>query len=302
MTAGQGMWLAAAAAAVAALAVGAAIAAWAGWWPAPDRPRRPRRPWLEQLPPGWRAAYRPLLGVGVVAGLGLWAWTGWPIVGMAAVLAFAGLPFMLHPGGSPARRIEMIEGLAEWMLHVASVHVSGLALEGTLRASAHSVPDAVRDPVQRMIARLEAGWEAEDAYRALADDLDDGVVDGMVMLLLTHARERGPGLSVTLQGMAEMLQREAVAVREVEAERAKQRTAARGITGISIALPAVVIVMMREYSAPYGTVQGQLVLAGVVGGFALLLAQLNRMARAVPAPRMLQPRESGTATAEVVRR
>ncbi|WP_181008921.1 type II secretion system F family protein [Streptomyces sp. SM12] len=216
------------------------------------------------------------------------------MVGLAAVVAVAGLPFVLHPGGSPTRRVEMIEGLAEWMLHVASIHVSGLALEGTLRASAGSVPEAVQEPVQEMIRRLESGWDPEDAYRALADRLDDGVVDGMVMLLLTHARERGPGLSATLQGMAEMLQREAVACREVEAERAKQRTAARGITAISVALPAMVIVMMREYSAPYGTVQGQVVLALVVGAFALLLGQLSRMAKAVPAPRMLHRREVDT--------
>ncbi len=294
MNPGQASWLAGAAAAVAAICIGGVVAAWAGWWPAARSGRAARRSRLEQLPPAWRAAYRPMLGGSVVAGVGLWAWTGWPVVGLAAVVAVAGLPFVLHPGGSPTRRVEMIEGLAEWMLHVASIHVSGLALEGTLRASAGSVPEAVQEPVQEMIRRLESGWDPEDAYRALADRLDDGVVDGMVMLLLTHARERGPGLSATLQGMAEMLQREAVACREVEAERAKQRTAARGITAISVALPAMVIVMMREYSAPYGTVQGQVVLALVVGAFALLLGQLSRMAKAVPAPRMLHRREVDT--------
>lgn len=241
---------------------------------------------MEQLPVAWRQRYRPLLAVAVAAGLGVWVLTGWPVHGLVTAAAVAGLPFVLHPGGSPKARIESLEGLAEWLNQLAGVHVAGLSLEQTVRSSAPNAPEPVRAQVQQLAARLDHGWPAEDAYRALAADLDDGVVDHVVLLLQTHARDRGPGLSRALEALSESLGQQVADAREIEADRAKVRTSARWIS--LFVLGTVVVAMAnRAYTAPYGTPQGQVLLVVLGGMFAFLLVRMHLMSRSAPQPRLL---------------
>lgn len=279
-------------AAVAVLAVAGMVAAWRGWTPHLRRPGTPRgrRRALDQLPGAWRERYRYLLGAAGVVAVVVWVFTGWPVHGLVAGTVVAGAPFVLHPGGSARARIERIEALAEWLHQLASLHVTGLPLEETIRGSAASAPPGVRREVQMLATRLrpESGIPAAEAYRALADEMADGAVDHVVLLLLTHSRDRERGLSTALEALAESLGQQAADARSVEADRAKVRTSARWISFFVLGAVAVTMVN-RSYTEPYGTSLGQGLLLVLAAAFAGLLVQMHRMAQADPEPRLLAP-------------
>ncbi len=91
-----------------------------------------------------------------------------------------------------------------------------------------------------------------------------------------------------LSALAEMLSRDVAARREIDAERAQHRTTVRWITIFIIGF-TVFAAANRSYSAPYGTVPGQIVLALVAGLYAAGLTWLHRLGN-IPAPgRFLDP-------------
>jgi Flp pilus assembly protein TadB len=286
---------------VAVLASAAGVAFARGWQPGSSRPARPAtrgQRTLAALPAAWRRRYRNLVALAAGVGLLVWVVTGWPVHGLLAAAVVAGLPFTLLPDGDNKAHIARLEGLADWLQQIAGVHVVGLSLEQTIRTSAKSAPETVREPVQQLAARLENGWPAESAYAHLGHELGDGMADHAVLLLQSHARHRGAELSNALQWLALSVSEQVADLREVEAERARTRTSARLISLFMIAFITVLLIN-RDYTAPYGTVQGQALLMLFGGGFAFLLFRLHRMVRPVPQPRLMSGTEGTEAEREV---
>ncbi len=249
--------------------------------------RRPRPQGAALLPPAWQEYHRLLWWAAGGGGLLVWVITRWPVHGLLTAALIAGAPYVLHPGGSAVRRIEMIEALGEWLHHLASVHVAGLALEQTIRASGPSAPDALREPIQLLVSRLNAHWTPADAYRAFGDDLADGVADDVVLMLITHTDHRGAGMSTALRELADGLEYEATHAREIEAERARIRTSARWISVVAIGL-MVLTLFAFDYAEPFSTAQGQLALAVAGGLFILMFVWMHQVSRARPADRLLE--------------
>jgi multisubunit Na+/H+ antiporter MnhB subunit len=79
-----------------------------------------------------------------------------------------------------------------------------------------------------------------------------------------------------LGALAEILARDIAARREIEAERAQHRTTLRWIVAF-VAGFTVFAILNRAYSAPYGTVVGQVVLAVVALLYAAGLGWLHRL-------------------------
>ncbi len=89
-----------------------------------------------------------------------------------------------------------------------------------------------------------------------------------------------------LVALASLLARDVAARREIEAERAQHRTTVRWI-GIFVTGFTVFSILNRSYSAPFGTVAGQVVLALVarpVRGRAVLAAPAGLAAGRRPVP------------------
>jgi Flp pilus assembly protein TadB len=280
------MWLAGACAAVAVVVFGAAVAAAFGVLPGLSRRRTRPAGVLGAVTPAQRQSYRVLAWAAAGVGLVVWVVSGWPVYGLLAAAVVAGAPLVANPGGSAVRRIEMLEALGEWLRHLASMHVAGLAVEQTIRASGHSAPEALSGQVRLLVSRMEAGWPAVDAYRAFADDLADGVVDNVVMMLMTHTDQRGAGMATALRELADSLEYEATGAREVEAERARTRTSTRAISLIALAMTGMTLFAF-EYAEPFGTVQGQVFLALTGGLFVSMLWWMYCIARVRAAQRLL---------------
>jgi Flp pilus assembly protein TadB len=248
--------------------------------PAPGTPPGSRT--LRAVVPGV-SARRWLLAL--VALLAVLAITRWPVAAIVAAAAVIFLP-KLTSGRDQRRRTATLEALEQWARRLADMLTASRALEDALEASARSVPDAIAGPVGALARRLSARTGTETALRAFAAEIDDPAGDRLAAALIIATSRRGGGAHAVLSALAEMLGRDVAARREIEAERAQHTTTVRWIT-IFVCGFTVFAVLNRAYSAPFGTVPGQIVLALVAGIYAIGLAWLHRLGSIPAAGRFL---------------
>ena len=238
--------------------------------PAPGTPPGPRT--LRGALPG-TSARRWLLAL--AAFLAVLAITRWPVAAIVAAAAVIFLP-KLTSSRDQRRRTATLEALEQWARRLADMLTASRALEDALEASARSVPAAIAGPVGALARRLSARTGTETALRAFAAEIDDPAGDRIAAALIIATSRRGGGAHAVLSALAEMLGRDVAARRDIEAERAQHRTTVRWIT-IFVCAFTVFAVLNRAYSAPFGTVAGQVVLAAVAGMYAAGLAWLTRI-------------------------
>ncbi|KAE8765361.1 type II secretion system F family protein [Georgenia thermotolerans] len=228
---------------------------------------------------------RLLLLAGLAGGVVVWALTGWVLALVGVPLAVVGLPTLLST--SEARsQIMRLEAMAEWTRSLSGVLTVGLGLEHALAATLRSAPEAIAPELNRLVARLQSRWRTEDALRAFADELDDATGDLIAANLILGARRRGAGLAAVLTSLAESVEADVRARRQVEADRAKPRATARWVTIISVAVLGV-LTFSGDYVTPYATPLGQVILAVLLAAYVALLIRLRAMATGKPPPRFL---------------
>lgn len=289
--------------AVVALSLTGIVALVRGWRPAtrgfrPGRIRGRAARAVGELPPGWRDNYRLLLAGAAGTGGLMWALAGWPVHGLLAFAAVAGLPFVLYPGGSGRTEVARLEAIAEWLQQLASVRAGGKPLEATI-VDLDTLPARLERPVGQLADRLRSGTPARWAYRQLADDLASRIGDDIAQLFMDHVTSRGPGLARALSAHAALVARQAADVRDIDAERAKARSEARRVSLFAIAVVAVILVN-GSYSQPFATPIGQLGLLVLGGLFVASLLWLRRMAVMEEEPRTLLTAEERAKESEVV--
>ncbi|WP_414943836.1 type II secretion system F family protein [Amycolatopsis sp. cmx-11-32] len=240
----------------AALAIVCAVAAFLPPFSRTDRPRQGAH--LLARVPVRRVA------VAVAAGTVVWWGTGWPVAAILVTAAVVTVPNLVR--GHDARRvIARLDALASWVRRLADVLASGAGgLEQAIAGSARTAPEALATEIQTLAARLRTRG-LEPALRAFAEDVGDEAADEVVLTLILRARAGGRGLVDILDGKATALEREVVARRDIEADRAKPHTDVRAILGIAVLLTTGLVCFASEFLAPFGSVLGQLVLAGIGG-------------------------------------
>jgi Flp pilus assembly protein TadB len=232
-------------------------------------------------------AVRKRVLLAVPAGLAALAITRWPVLGIAVAAGVLFLP-RLGSGREAKRRTAVLEGLEQWTRRLGDVLTASRGLEEALENSARSAPAAIAGPVTRMARQLSARTGAEAALRAFADDIDDPAADRIAAALIIATGRRGGAVRGVLTALAEMLARDVASRREIAAEQAEHRTTVRWIVGI-VGGFTVFAIFNRAYSAPFGTTDGQIVLAIVAGLYAGGLAWLQHLG-SIPVPgRFLSP-------------
>lgn len=228
---------------------------------------------------------RLLLLVGLGAGLLIAALTGWVLGVVLVPAALVGLPILLTapPAGVQIRKLEALE---EWIRGLAGVLTAGVGLEQALNVSLRSTPEAIRPEVATLVARLRARWRTEDALRAFADDIDDATGDLVASNLILGARRRGSGLAAVLEALSETVAADVRSRRAIEADRAKPRAGARQVTIILI-LALTGFALFTPYFDPLFTPVGQVVAAGLLSSYVVILTWMRRMTTGEPLPRFL---------------
>ena len=279
------------AAAAGAMIVGGVLLAVWGWTPRPDRSPRPTSQgrlmrWWRRVPL-WR---RWLTLVALLAGLMIGLSTGFVVAVVMLPVAVLWLPSILM-SSDEGRLITRLEAIGEWTRNLAGVMTAGQGLEGAITASLRSAPEVIRPEVGRLVARLRARWPTQAALRAFADDLGDVTGDLVAAALILGAEKRGDGLALILTGLAESVADDVRARRQIEADRAKPRNAARIIIAVYVVMLGL-LGLSGSYLAPYGTDLGQLLLTVLLLAFAGCLAWMRRLLQ-TPEPARILGRRAG---------
>ncbi|RBM17408.1 pilus assembly protein TadB [Prauserella sp. PE36] len=200
----------------------------------------------------------------LAAGVTVWWATGWPVATILAVAAALAVPILAR-GHNARWVIVRLDALAGWVRRLADILASGSGgLEQAIASSARTAPEALATEIETLAVRLRTRG-LESALRAFADDVSDEAADEVVLALILRARAGGRGLVDILDAKAAALEREVVARRDIEADRAKPRTDVRAILGITVVLMAGLVFFAHEFLTPFNNLRGQLVMTGIGG-------------------------------------
>ncbi|MEU5930052.1 type II secretion system F family protein [Streptomyces antimycoticus] len=233
-----------------------------------------------------RMRRQTLLGGGIVLGLAVWLVTGVFMAGVLTGLAVVGVPWLLSPTKSSQARIVQLEALSHWARQLADGLRVGRGLQQALITSRKGAPAVLEESVAALADRLQVGWSPEDALGEFADELGDVTADKLVAALILSISDRGPGLAQSLEDLAETVREEVGKRRKSEADRAKPRQTVRWMTFITLGLIGMGF-LVTSYTAPYGTLLGELVLAAVTAGFIAVLTWMRSLAEYRSIPRFL---------------
>lgn len=206
--------------------------------------------------------------------------TRWPVAMIAVVLAVLYVP-RLTSSRAAQRHLAVLEGLEQWTRRLSDMLTASRGIEDALEVSARYAPAAIAPAVAALGRRLAARSGTEDALRAFAADVDDPAGDRIAAALIIATGRRGGAVRDVLRALAAMLARDVAARRDIEADRAQHRTTVKWLTLFALGF-AVFAVVNKTYSAPFGTLPGQVVMAAVAALYAGGLGWLHHLG-AVPA-------------------
>lgn len=282
--------------AAAALAV---VALWNGWGTNPEvfGGRISRRVDRMLAQPGvGQAGLRPTRQRAIAALVvltGVWAFTGWAVVGAGAAVAVVAVPWLLGTNVVANRQIDRLEALEKWCRSMAD-RLAGSGATGlvqTIRESAPTAPQEIRPEVAALAMRMASmEWGYTAALQAFADDLDDATGDDVAAALMLALDRQGQGVVDVLRRLATTIGREVRSRDEVESERAEPRQEMKTLLillGVAIGGGSFVPVISTAYSS----LTGQLVLLVILVVAAVLLLQMRRLALGTKAPRFLVGRQ-----------
>jgi Flp pilus assembly protein TadB len=194
--------------------------------------------------------------------------TRWLVLAAAlgVVVAFWDRAF----GGARQERdaINRVEGLATWIEALRDTIAGAVGLEQAIPATAVNAAPSIRPSLNLLVDRLRVREPLPDALMKFARDLDDPSADLVVAALILNSRLRGPGLRDVLSALANSARDELDVRRRVESSRRSTRRSVQVVVGVIVTVAAGLVLFNPAYVSPYGTFEGQLVLAGVLALFA----------------------------------
>jgi hypothetical protein len=216
--------------------------------------------------------------VGVAAGL----LTGWPVAVPVVVVACIGVP-RLFRRTSGSVSVERIEAIATWTEMLQGTLAASAGLGQAIVATAPLSPTAIRGATTRLAARLGAGSAPHAALDQFAQELADPCADRVVCALQLAMAARAQRLGDLLAALADSTRDEVALRLRIETSRASVRSSVRIVLVFSLAFAAALVIMAHAYLAPFGSAQGQIVLAVVGTLYAVGLTMMVALARP-PAP------------------
>jgi len=257
--------------------------------PAPPKPvtsRNKTKPRLSQRWAALPAKTKNTVIIGVVVGVAAALITSIPLLIVAVPLAMVGLPALL---GKPSNRdTDMVLALEAWARSLASTAETGqFTLREVIGVSRAAAPEILRDPIERLYARMSTTWSSKEALRAFADELDSADADEVVIYLIQAAQFSSGGLSRALSTNADALAQSAKLRIDTLAERDRPRQVLQQMTIIATVISAAVLAMGGQMMSFYRTPVGGVVLTVLLGLFVLCLIWGKQTAKSRPDPRIV---------------
>jgi len=228
----------------------------------------------------------PRLGLAMVLGLVAGFITQWPVAALGAAGAGLMIPSIRRSGRERARSLERTEGVAAWTEMLRDTMAAASGLNEAILASARVAPAAIRVDVQALAVRSEH-QPIVRALRRFAADLDDPVADSVVAALILSTERQAGSLGSVLTQIAANAREQAAMRQRIEASRARTYASVRFVVIVTLAFSIGLVVLAPTYLKPFGTPEGQLMLAVVFGLFGAAGWALHRMGRPTQLARLL---------------
>lgn len=227
---------------------------------------------------------RAVLAVGL--GVATATLTRWPVAALAASASGALIPSTRRVRRDRAESLARSEAVATWIELVRDTMAAAAGLNEAVMASARVAPAPIREEIAALAIRSEH-QPLTMALRRFAADLDDPIADAVVAALVLANEMQARNLGDVLGQIARNA-REQVAMRQrIEAGRARTYASAQFIVVITLAFSVGLVLLAPDYLAPFGTAEGQVALAVVVGLFGTAWWSLARLASPRPPGRIL---------------
>jgi tight adherence protein B len=236
---------------------------------------------------------------GLAAGLAVLVATRWVAVAVGVGVLVASWSQLFGAGRSARRGIDRLDALAAWTESLRDMVATGAALPEALPASAVVAGPAIRPQVDTLVDRLQNREPLTGSLLRFADDLGDPGADLVVAALVLNVRAQGRQLRAVLTALARSSRAELEARRRIEADRRAVRRGVQVVVLVTVAMALGLLILNPAYVAPYREPVGQVVLAAVVGIFAVGFAWLRRLAEFRPPGRFLQLSARGPGRSEV---
>jgi Flp pilus assembly protein TadB len=203
--------------------------------------------------------------------------TRWLVAGIGVAVLCYGWRGIGGAAGE-RRAMDRLDALATWTESLRDTIAGAVGLEQGIPSSLRIAGPSLRAPLERLVDRLHTRVPLGEALRRFADDIDDPSADLIIAALIINASLRGPGLRDLLSSLAAAVREELDMRRKVSAERKSTRRSVQIVIGVSVGLAVLLAVLDHGFLAPYDSVFGQVVLAGVAGIYAGGILWLRRLA------------------------
>jgi Flp pilus assembly protein TadB len=224
--------------------------------------------------------------VGLLAGLGAWLLSGWPILTLAALGGGLLLPRAWAARTQAAEQAARTEAVAEVAAGLRDRVRGGLGVTDALGGLARFGPPALRDELAEVAAQA-AVLGLPHALEGFARRLRDPLADLLAATLALNQRLGGRNLAEVLDELAAAIRAEAHALREIRARQAQQRLSARLVAGAPIGILLAIRQTNPTYLAPFNTRLGQGMLALALLLVATGYAAMVQLARPPTGTRLL---------------
>ena len=233
--------------------------------------------------------------IAVIVGILVLLITRWVVAGIGmALLAYSW--HSLSGAASERKAMARLEGLATWTESLRDTIAGAVGLEQAIPASIRVADGSIREPLARLVDRLHTRVPMHVALRRFAEDLDDPSADMIIAALIINSRLRGPGLRDLLGALADSVREELDMRRKINSSRRSTRRSVQIVIAVSVLMAIFLAVLDHRFLEPYDSVFGQLVLAVIVGIYALGIIWLRKLAR-FDMPQRLLGTASSTAQA-----
>jgi tight adherence protein B len=238
-----------------------------------------QRPWWSRLAGRRGPVDRRRLAICLAVGLVVGVVTRWPVAAALSAVAAGVLPGIIGPDRDQARQVDRIEAVAVWTESLRDNLSAAAGLEQSLVASAVEAPEPIREEVTMLATRLQRSWRLPDALHAFAAELAEPTADLVVAGLLLAARGAAGQLGEVLGELAASARAKVASRQRIAAGRRRNRTSARVIIAVTLAMAGLLTLLNRGYLRPFDSPFGQLILLAIGGCFGMAFWWLARLMR-----------------------
>lgn len=233
-----------------------------------------------QLWNSWSTVRRGWVVGSIVGGVVVAGVTGWLIAVVLVPAAALGIPALLSE--PPQHEIATLAGLDRWVRLLAPSIATGKSIRDAILSTRTQVPPILREPVTRLVTRIDQGWTTKEGLLAMADELASADADAILAALAISSTRGGVGTRATLAALSDNTQQRLHALRDISAERAKPRAVVRQVTIITLVVLGGSILVGGNFFEPYRSPLGQALAVGLAAAYIGSLVMLRR--RTIPEP------------------